>query len=268
MSILPVKTTHTPKMPEPLSNQFQPMTVKEILQRAMHLYRADFLKLVSVAAPGTMISALAFQAIWVYRYAAMKGPEVLEAALLYIPLIAFQSLIVTAAGLILVSERFLGRSISVGTAYTKAARSILPLLGAAILFTVAVTVGLTVFVLGIVAYAWFCLIPSVVVLEGEGGAGALKRSRVIVKGNFNKAFLVVVLFTIVQAVATTLLLWLPSLVANFSVFPSLFSLLSICLTLLIEPFKVASTTLLYYDLRIRKEGYSLQLLSEEIAALS
>jgi len=45
--------------------------------------------------------------------------------------------------------------------------------------------------------------------------------------------------------------------------------LSILLPLLfVEPFKIAATALLYYDLRIRKEGYTIQTMADEIGAQS
>jgi hypothetical protein len=67
---------------------------------------------------------------------------------------------------------------------------------------------------------------------------------------------------------TILLLSLPRFTGNLPGLPSLFSLLSVCLFLFIEPFKVVSTTMLYYDLRVRKEGYNLQIMGEELAASS
>ena len=234
----------------------------------MCLYRENFLKLVGIAVPGALIGGLAFQSIWIYGYAEMRGLQVLAATLPYIAITVFQSLIVTAAGVIAISEHLLGRSISVGGAYSRVLGSLFPLLGALILIIIAVGIGLMVFGVGIVAYVWFCLTAPVIMLEGEGGLGALKRSRVIVKGFFNKAFLVVVSFTLVQAFMAVFLLILPHLIGNFPGLPSLFSLLSICLPLLIEPFKVASTTMLYYDLRIRKEGYDLQVMAEELTASS
>ena len=243
--------------------QFQPLTVKGLLSQSMLLYRENFLKLIGIAVPGAVIGSLAFQSIWIY------GPsQVLEIALLYIGIAAFQSLIVTAAGVIAISDGLLGQSIRVGQAYSRVASSLFPLLGALTLFTIAISIGLPTFVLGVVAYVWFCLAAPVVMIEGEGGSGALKRSRIIVKGHFKRACVVVVLVTIVQVLVTILLLSLPRFTGNLPGLPSLFSLLSVCLFLFIEPFKVVSTTMLYYDLRVRKEGYNLQTMAEELTASS
>ena len=254
--------------------RFQPMTVREILFQSLRLYRENLLKLVGIAAPGALIGGLAFQSIWIYGYAEIAGPQVLAAALPYTAITVFQSLIVTAAGVSAISQHLLGKSISVGEAYSRVLGSLFPLvgvliifmLGALILSTLAAGIGMMVLIPEIVVYVWFCLAAPVVIIEREGGFGALRRSRVIVKGFFNQAFLLVVLFTFVEAFVVVLVLSLPYLIGSFPGFPSLLSLLSICLPLLINAFRVVSTTMLYYDLRIRKEGYDLQVLAQELAA--
>ena len=253
--------------------QFQSMGVRQIFFSALRYYRENFLKLIGIAAPGTLIGGLAFQAIWIYGYAEIMGPQVLAAALPYTAITVFQSLVVTAAGTFVISQHLLGRSINIGKAYSRVLGSLFPLLGVLIIFmlgalvfsTLAAGIGLLVFIPGIAVYVWFCLAAPVVIIEREGGFGALRRSRVLVKGFFDKAFLLVVWLTLVEAFVVILVLSLPFLVGSFPGFPSLLSLLSICLSLPISAFRVISTTMLYYDLRVRKEGYDHQLLAQELA---
>ena len=253
--------------------QFQSMGVRQIFLGALRHYQVNFLRLVGIAAPGTLIGGLAFQSIWIYGYAEIGGPQVLAAALPYTAVTVFQSLVVTAAGTFVISQHLLGRLISVGKAYSRVLGSFFPLLGVLIIFmlgslvfsTIAAGIGLLVFIPGIVVYIWFCLAAPVVIIEREGGFGALKRSRVLVKGFFDKAFFLVVWLTLAEAFVVILVLSLPLLIGSFPGFPSLLSFLSICLSLLINAFRVISTTMLYYDLRIRKEGYDLQVLTQELA---
>lgn len=253
--------------------QFQSMGVRQIFFRALRHYRVNFLKLIGIAAPGTLIGGLAFQSIWIYGYAEIVGPEVLAAALPYTAITVFQSLVVTAAGTFVMSQHLLGRSISVGEAYSRVLGSFFPLLGVLIIFMlgslvfsmIAAGIGLLVFIPGIVVYVWFCLAAPIVIIEREGGFGALKRSRVLVKGFFDKAFFLIVWLTLVEAFVVILVLSLPILIGSFPGFPSFLSVLSLCLSLLLNAFRVISTTMLYYDLRIRKEGYDLQVLTQELA---
>ena len=145
--------------------QFQSMGVRQIFFIALRHYRVNFLKLAGIAAPGTLIGGLTFQAIWIYGYAEIAGPQVLAAALPYTALTVFQSLIVTAAGTFVISQHLLGRSISVGEAYARVLSSLFPLLGVLIIFmlgslvfsTIAAGIGLMVFIPGIIVYVWFLL---------------------------------------------------------------------------------------------------------------
>ena len=245
--------------------QFQPMGVRQIFFSALRHYRENFLKLVGIAAPGTFIGGLVFQAIWIYVYAEIRGPQMLMATLPYTVVTVFQSLIVAAAGTFAISQHLLGQPISVGAAYSRVLDLLFPLLGSIILFTIATSIGLMIFIPGIVVYVWFCLAAPVVIIEKEGGFGALRRSRVLVKGFFDKAFLLVVWLTLAEAFVVILMLSLPFLIGSFLGFPSLLSFLSICLSLPINAFRIISTTMLYYDLRVRKEGYDIQVLAQELA---
>lgn len=253
--------------------QFQAMDVKQIFFTALHHFRENFPSLVGIAAPGTLIGGLAFQSVWIYGYAEIAGPQVLAAALPYTAITVFQSLIVTAAGIFAISQGLLGRSISIGEAYSQVLGSLFPLLGVLIIFiggtlvlsTIAAGIGLMVFIPGIVVYVWFCLAAPVVIVEREGGFGALKRSRVLVKGFFDKTFLLVVWLTLAEAFVVILILSLPFLIGSFPGFPSLLSFLSIGISLPINAFRIVSATILYYDLRVRKEGYDGRVLAQEIA---
>ena len=197
----------------------------------------------------------------------------LAAALPYTAITIFQSLIVTAAGTFVISQHLLGRAVSVGEAYSQVLGSLFPLLGVLIIFllgslvlsTLAAGIGLMALLPGIAVYVWFCMAAPVVIIEREGGFGALKRSRVLIKGFFDRGFLLVVWLTLSEAFVVILVLSLPFLVGSFPGFPSFLSFLSICLSLPVNAFRVISTTMLYYDLRIRKEGYDLQVLAQELA---
>ncbi|MBI1928439.1 hypothetical protein HYR99_29870 [Candidatus Poribacteria bacterium] len=249
----------------------QPMTISDIFSRSMHLYQENFLKLVTIVAPGAVAELIIFHLIVGNRYEdirspdRLKEPEVMGALLLYAVMALFLSSIVTAAGTIVISERFLNREMTIGQAYLRVLDSLFPLVGALICFAISVFIGFMLFLIpGIIAYVWFCLTAPVVMIEGEGGLGALKRSRVIIKGYFGKTFLVVASLAIIQIVVT---MTLPNLIGRLSNVYILVSLFSNTLALLIEPFKIAATTMLYYDLRIRKEGYTLHIMAEELSDL-
>ena len=256
----------------------QPMTIAEIFSASINLYRENFLKLVAIAIPGAVIMLIVYSFMSGYQFGGMGlaiplGPEgrTGAGAMIFTGMgfSLFLSLVLTSAGTITISERVLDREISIRQAYRCVLDAFFPLFGALILATTVITIGLSIlWIPGIIAYAWFCLAPPVVMIEKEGGVGALKRSRALTKDYLGKTLLVVTLFAVIGILLAMIALLLPHLLRNFPGLYFLPSLLSTLLLLLIEPFKMAVTTILYYDLRVRKEGYDLHVMAEELAASS
>ena len=111
---------------------------------------------------------------------------------------------------------------------------------------------------GIFLWIWFAFIPQTVVFDGEGGISAMKRSKHLVKGFFGKTFILLVLIFLAASLITGVLSrFLPSALgigaANVA-------------SVLLEPFKISAMMFLYYDLRIRKEGFDLEIMAEELEA--
>ena len=246
------------------------MTIAGIFRQSLTLYRENVLKLIGIVAP----SSIAVWAVYLFIFGdqldlteSSTDSAAMPGVFLYGAIVVFLSSIATAAGTIAISERFLGREVSISQAYLRVIDVLFPLLGSLMLASVAIAAGFILFFIpGVVAYVWFCLTPAVVMIEGEGGVGALKRSYVVIKGYWNKAFFVVVLLAIIQLIVAMLVFSLPTQLGASVSINVFFKFLSICLPLLIESFKIATTTILYYDLRIRKEGYTLQIMADEIAS--
>lgn len=116
-------------------------------------------------------------------------------------------------------------------------------------------------VLALVPIGWFAAVPMTAILESRGILGALGRSRTLTKGLWKHAVGVSALAWVIVA--------LPSLGA--SLLASLLGpqiveqLVEIAASVLLTPFYVAAITVLYFDLRIRKEGYDLELMASRLA---
>jgi hypothetical protein len=245
------------------------MTVAEIFRRSMILYQENFLKLIGIVSPPLIIGSIISQFIFGNNMDEAMGsttePGAMGAMFLYAVIMIFLSSIVTATGTTAISERFLDREISISESYLRVADNLFPLLGAVIIASIITAVGLMLCLLpGVVTAVWFCLIPPIVMIEGEGGIGALRRSRTLVKGYFWKTFLVVVLLASIQFSVVAIAFSLPTLIKNVPGLYFVAAFVAILLPLLIEPLKIATTTMLYYDLRIRKEGYNLEVMAEEL----
>ncbi|MBC8229532.1 hypothetical protein H8E77_08300 [bacterium] len=262
----------------------QQMSITEILKQAVSLYRQHFLKLLGVVLPGVPIVIFCILILSTISSAPMpKAGEIPTEAVYMVPimmLIFFLmysfSTVVAAAGTIVISESFLGREIKIVDAYRKVRNRIFPLLGAIILTSViiglATTLGMFLCVIpGIIGWVylsvWFGFIAQIVMLEGEGGMGAMKCSRTLIKEDSRKSLIV-----IGSVMAAILIAWI-FLVAgnvmatqfNIVILSPVGNLFSISALILIEPIRFTATTLLYYDLRIRREGFDLKILEEELS---
>ena len=253
-------------------NDLRPMSIGGIFRKSFALYRETWTQLLGIVAPCSIVSVAVYLILFGRNANLANTPAdsaTQPAMLLFAVIVIFLSYAGTAPGIIAISERLMGKAISVGSAYLRIVEAFFPLLGTLVFASIVTVAGLFTLVFpGLVVYGWFCLAPAVVTIEGEGGFGALKRSYVIVKGHWNKTFFVVVLLAILQLVVASLIYSLSKVIGASPGIIEVSKFLSILLPfLIIEPFKIAATTLLYYDLRIRKEGYTIQTMADEIGAL-
>jgi hypothetical protein len=142
------------------------------------------------------------------------------------------------------------------------------------LLLIQIVVGLIVFVgilllvvPGIIWMLSYSLVAPITVLEkSRNGAAIRQRSWNLITGHRWKAFAVLIVVLIAQFLPST-----ASLVIRFSLgFESaaaeaIGGLISGIAGLLTYPLNPIAFTLLYYDLRIRKEGFDLEMLSRDIA---
>jgi hypothetical protein len=123
-------------------------------------------------------------------------------------------------------------------------------------------------VMACVLWIRYGLIAQTVVLEGEGGFGAMKRSKHLVKGNFLKTFAVLVLvFIALSLIAGIVSFGIDKVLSFLGEYAGLLSAGgSNVVSVLLEPFRIVAITLLYFDFRVRKEGFDLEILAEELEA--
>jgi hypothetical protein len=115
--------------------------------------------------------------------------------------------------------------------------------------------------------AWSVAAP-VLLLEGVKGRGALKRSRALVEGRFwptvGVLMLVAVLTGIVQAIFLGVLTGVVSVAGNDVATALADAIGQTVSSALTTPLSAAVLTVLYFDLRVRKEGFDLELLAHRL----
>jgi hypothetical protein len=104
-------------------------------------------------------------------------------------------------------------------------------------------------------------VTAVVMLEGARAVDAVHRSRALSGGSLKRIVaLLGVVFGLLAVLWLTLLITLSTLLQS----PALASAVMTIATMPLQPVVACVLALLYYDLRIRKEGYDLELMAREL----
>jgi hypothetical protein len=263
--------------------------VGEVLDAAIKIYRsnaADLMKAVLlVVAPVQVLSALvrisgtSSDILHTTSSGLPGGPTSVEfdapaliglvvatVAVILLTVVAWQ--LATGAALKAVSGAYLGDRPDWRQSLRFAFDHLGPLLWLALLHGVLVLLGfLACAVPGVyLAAAWAVAVPALL-LEDHRGLAALRRSRHLVRGRWGPTFVLLLLVFlvagVVQAVLTGLLMGVASGGGDASraVLSAIAAAASSTLT---TPFIAAVTLVLYFDLRVRREGFDLELLARRV----
>ena len=256
------------------------MSLGELLDRSFFLYRKHFALFVGIIALPHLV-LLAFQLIGV---AINRGTTAAFTATglvwLFATLVLYLGASAASQGatVVAVSKVHLGTDTSISEAFAGIKGRILYL--ALIMIGVGIGVGIG-FVLLIVpgiilALMWALTIP-VAVLEDKGLRDATARSAELTKGNRGRIFMVYFLFIVLMYIV--ILLWEVPIFAAIGIFARsgqrpltvlpvwtqvalpVCTFLSQCL---VGPLLTIALSLVYYDQRVRKEAFDLQLMMSTI----
>jgi hypothetical protein len=177
--------------------------------------------------------------------------------------------LVLAACFRALSAAYMGRQATAGDSLRFAFARLPALIGAYFLTTIALGVGfLLLIVPGIYLAVALTMILPALLFERIGAVDAFRRSLALVRGHWWRT-LAILLVTAVIFVVLSLALGaavggLVSVVSGDSevVVAVLLTLVNILLSIVLYPVVAAVLTVLYYDLRVRHEGFDLELLAE------
>lgn len=188
----------------------------------------------------------------------------------------------TAAILHVISQEFIDRRVGIGDAFRVGLARFGSLLLGTLAYGLAVGVGLALCIVpGLIFLSWFSLFSQVIVVEGRGAGDALSRSKDLSEGYRWRILGVLLLLGIVQ----NILIWGAILVLG-RLFPAvepvqtaigiqlkfnvanqvIQQILLFPIGALVATYISVCMTLLYFDLRIRKEGFDLELAAQKQAA--
>jgi hypothetical protein len=267
------------------STQLRPLGVGEILDVAIKAYSNNARTLITIGAivgiPFQLLSGLiqlstvssANQVNGVFTFqtgtAHLDYSRARVAGLVVTTLIgAVVTLIVTAAMVKAVSDAYLGNVPSVRDSLRFAARRIGSLFWLYLLLGIGLTAAAIALLLPAVwLYVAWGMATPVLLIEGLGGSAALRRSFRLVRGRWwSTAFTLVIarfMVGIAGGVVLALFLVVPHLIDHSSILLAVIgsTIASFVAVALVQPLQSAIITILYFDLRVRKDGFDLSLLA-------
>ena len=252
----------------------RPLSTSELLDRTFHLYRNNFLVFVGITAiPQLFILAMQLGSaamIWEQQLIGLGVTAIVAGLGSYVAIE-----ISHAATIMAVSNLHLDRPTSIGSSYAAAKSSLPRVIGITIAMGIAIGIAfLFLIVPGVyLALAWALTIP-ITVLEGGGLNVSTTRSRALTKGGRGRIFVIyfllfVLTMTVVFLMQFLMLLPLGIIMASTgthnpaatgAMTQALQAVAGFISTSLVGPLITIALTLIYYDQRVRKEGFDLQLM--------
>lgn len=289
----------------------RPLSFGEILDGAFSLYRRNFVTFAVTALIPTGLMIAGFALMGGAGIAAMssEGTPASVGPAMYAGLVV---MVVALVGFMVMygaltrqaAQSYTGQPTSVGDGMRAGLRSVLPLLGAAIIawiglvvavFGVALVGGIigavvgqlgtaiamlaglvmvVVFVgagLGAVAML-FAVLPAIVV-EGAGPLRALERSFELARGALGRVVGLMVVTLVITYLPMIAIMWMTGSFAQFAnpqavPSPTQFmtqQVLAMGVSVFTGPFMMAVIVLLYFDRRVRTEGLDVQMMTDRLA---
>ncbi|GAC1462240.1 MAG: hypothetical protein PVSMB7_02020 [Chloroflexota bacterium] len=240
--------------------RLHPMDMGELFQATVTLYRENFTLFAGIVAfiaiPETLIA---------FGLSAFASGVFLSALVSLLALVL--GLLSEGALALAVSRRYLGRAVSIEGAYASiGSATFFSLAVASLIYGFAVALGLFFFVIpGVYLAIRFLFVPQAIVIERRPVGDSFRRSAELVAGMWWRVFgiaiavfiSIAVLQTIGSGVAT-------SIQAGGVTDRAVGLIISAAVSILVVPVELVAFTLLYYDMRIRKEGFDLRVLARDI----
>lgn len=253
----------------------RPLALGELLDHTFQLYRKKFLLFVGIAAiPRLIVFIIQVglqSAIFTAPAAAFSPTAIITGAIaIFVGMILFviAFAISQAATTVGVSEIYMGREISVWSAYGAIKGKMFRVLGLVFGLGFLTVLGLVLLIVpGVyLALTWALAIPAAMI-ENLGIVKAAGRSKVLVTGARGRMFLIsLLLFALSYAVLIGLqmpVIAIAMLATGGKItllYQVLTQLSSFVAGSLVAPLGMIAFTLAYYDQRVRKEGFDIQLM--------
>jgi Membrane domain of glycerophosphoryl diester phosphodiesterase len=261
----------------------RPMSLGEVLDRTFKIYRNHFWLFAGIAALPSgilLILRVANSARTAWRggrvIISAQSPGVSPSAILtgvvvaVVFMLAFFALLgyAQAASVFAVSDLYLGGAAGLRQSYSRVGTKGLRIMVIFMLVAMIVFVGLLLFIIpGIFLGCRFALAVPISMLENTGAVRSLERSMQLTKGHTGEIF-VVLLMVIILTYVVILVFQVPFMFVAIAAAKAhqalsfltllLVNLASFLSEVLVWPVGTIALSLMYYNLRVRKEAFDIQ----------
>jgi Membrane domain of glycerophosphoryl diester phosphodiesterase len=263
-----------------MTTALRPLSTGELLDRTFSLYRSHFLLFLGLAAlPHLCEFALKCLAVTVQRpgtpMSSALRPFVWGLGAFFLSIVF--TAISHAATVVAVSQVYLDRPAGIMDSFAKVKNRIASVIGLS--FSIQFLVILACFALivpGILlAVRWSLAVPAMI-LEKNGIRESMSRSTQLTEGNRGRVFVIWILFVVLTLAFNRLLQWPIQIgagvgrMAALQHAPSMWQITSLLANSvsqsLVGPLATIAFSLVYYDERVRKEAFDLQLMMATLDA--
>jgi hypothetical protein len=242
-------------------SDFRPRSNSEILDAAFEIYRRHFVVFIAIsvfaAIPSAISSYLGETAIALHQLDAVYTSGLVSFLGFFIAPFTEGALSCVA------SAAYLGKTVdleqSVRAAFAHPGR----LFVAMVTKWILIAFGFLLFLVpGLIIFKRYFALPMTVLFEDNTVGDAVSRSRDLSNGNGRRIFFLnggVLAFTLIM------MLTLGQMIASVS-HGAVAAVGRLLINMTISPFSTIVATLLYYDIRIRREGYDIELMTQALGA--
>ena len=259
----------------------RPLSLGEVLDRTFSLYRQHFALFVGI----TAIPQLFLLALNLFNTVSRTVPRTargglgaasggllaagiagaLAVGVFYLVVYIF----VQGGTVFAVSELYLGRPTTVAASLRRMRGHFWVLLGVLVFNAVSIGIAFIFLIVpGIYVACRLVTCVPVALLEDMGPLDSFSRSFALTEDNAGRSFVIYLLYFVLSIAASALLTLPFSLLARFAERGSEMARLWLCLyqvgnflaTVLVTPILTIATAVFYYDLRVRKEAFDLQIM--------
>ncbi|MGE5532116.1 MAG: hypothetical protein ACM3VW_08385 [Bacteroidota bacterium] len=265
----------------------RPLNIADILDLSIRLYRQNFAAFLGIIAivyvPVGIMQILFAFTMGNLTTAGSQGPDQVPWAQLGTMGMAVGGLLLVnflaiplgqGALTIAVSRRYLNEPVTVADAYRFIGPRWGVLIGTVLLAAMVVMGGTVLCIVpGIYVAILLVLVTPIIVIEGLSPIDSMKRSAALVKDDWWRCFGTYAILTLMVSFITQAVAWPVAMASmaflmekNMALAQAINQGVSVAVQMLVQPVLITGLVLLYYDLRVRKEGFDLELLAQAMGS--